>query len=101
MFRIPVERRPQKIAAQSRIAVAGLSAGCGASFAAGSAAFELAQQGLFCTLAELCSPYFYHALNIEKRFAGGGFVFYEDLLASRRTLLTVKNEYRGIKYPIS
>jgi len=110
MFRIPVERRPQKPVPQERTAVTGLVPGCGASFAAGLEVCRLAaldhgkgrfadsvpDHGFSCTLAELGTPYFYNALNMEKRFADGSFVFYEELLQKRRPLLGIKNLYRGI-----
>ena len=104
MFRIPVVRKQEKPVPQQRTAVAGLSPGCGVSFvsglvAAGTAALPGAESyasDCGCTLAELGTPYFYTALNIEKRFAEGDFVFYEDVLEKRRSLLTVKNCFRRL-----
>ncbi len=104
MFRIPVVRKQEKLVPQQRTAVAGLSPGCGVSFAAGLLAVgtaalpgaESSAAGCTCTLAELGTPYFYTALNIEKRFAEGDFIFYEDVLEMRRSLLTVRNSFRGL-----
>ena len=104
MFRVPVIRKQEKPVLQHRTAVAGLCAGCGVSFAAGLLAAgtaalpgaENASSDCGCTLAELGTPYFYTALNIEKRFAEGDFVFYEDALEKRRSLLAVKNSFRRL-----
>ena len=95
MFRIPVTRKPQKAVPQHRTAVVGIADGCGVSFIAGSLAWQLALRGS-CTLAELGRPYFYNALNIERRFAEGGFELYEDALAARKTLYTIKNPYHSL-----
>ena len=95
MFRIPVTRKPQKPVPQQRTAVAGIADGCGVSFVAGSLAWKLSLRSR-CTLAELGRPYFYNALNIERRFAGGRFEFYEDALAARRTLYTINNPYHSL-----
>ena len=94
MYRIPLKRRPDKPVHQYRIAVAGISPQCGVSFISGCVALSQAENGP-CTLAELGSPYFCTALNIEMRF-GEGFVFYEDALTQRKSLLTIRNDYRGI-----
>ena len=102
MFRIPVIRKPEKLLPQDRTAVVGLSSGCGVSFVAGLLACGIAAlpspdgPECRCTLAELGTPYFYTALNIEKRFADGSFVFYEDMLAARQSLLAVSNSFRGL-----
>ena len=102
MFRIPVVRKQEKLISQQRTAVAGVFPGCGVSFvsallAVGTAALPGAEDSLSgCTLAELGTPGFYTALNIEKRFAEGDFVFYEDALERRQSLLTVKNSFRGL-----
>ncbi len=95
MFRIPVTRKSQKPVPQYRIAVAGTADGCGVSFIAGSLAWKLSRRGR-CTLAELGRPYFYNALNIERRFASGGFEFYEDSLAARKTLYALRNPYHSL-----
>ena len=102
MFRIPVVRRAEKPVPQQRTAVAGASPGCGVSFVSGLLAAGIAclpgaeNEAGSCTLAELGTPYFYTALGIEKRFADGGFIFYEDALEKRRSLLTVRNSFRGL-----
>ena len=103
MYRIPVKRRPEKAIVQERIAVVGLSRGCGTSFAAGVLACRLAalpaaerKGGASCTLAELGLPSFADALGVGERFAAEGFVYYEDALAEKRSLLTVRNSYHGM-----
>ena len=100
MFRIPVVRKQEKLLQQERTAAVGIFPGCGVSFVSGLLAAGLselpgAEQG-GCTLAELGTPCFYTALNIEKRFSDGGFVFYEDALEKRQSLLTVKNSFRKL-----
>ena len=101
MFRMPVVRKQEKIVPQQRTAVAGVFPGCGVSFVSGLLAAGLASlpgaEDCGCTLAELGSPYFYTALNIEKRFAEGDFVFYEDALERRQSLLTVRNSFRRMR----
>ena len=94
MFRIPADRASKGHFRQYRIGVAGACSGCGASFVAGTAAFFLAEKG-GCTLAELGRPHFYHALDVPRRFPSG-FLFYEDLLRDKKSLLTVKNMYGGL-----
>ena len=102
MFRIPVVRKQEKLISQQRTAVAGVFPGCGVSFVSallgvGTAALPGAEDSLSgCTLAEMGTPGFYTAINIEKRFAEGDFVFYEDALERRQSLLTVKNSFRGL-----
>lgn len=105
MFRIPVNRKPTKAVAQHRIGVVGASRGCGVSFVCGSLALAAAgfpemskdrSSGAGCTLAEFGTPYFFNALNAERRFAGSDFVFYEDAVAARKSLFTVRNIYRRV-----
>lgn len=102
MFRIPVVRRMEKPVLQQRTAVVGTSPCCGVSFVSGLLAVGICSlpgaenDAGCCTLAELGTPYFYTALGIEKRFADAGFVFYEDLLEKRQSLLTVRNSFRGL-----
>lgn len=91
MFRTPVERAAKGRSRQYRVGVAGACRGCGASFIAGTAAFFLSEKGV-CTLAELGTPYFYHALDVPRRFPSG-FLFYEDLSRDRKSLLSVRNMY--------
>ena len=95
MFRIPVVRISHKPVPQHRTAVAGITAGCGTSFIAGSIAWFKSLKG-GCTLAELGTPYFCSALNTERRFEGRGFEYFEDALAARRTLCAVKNPYHSL-----
>ena len=103
MYRIPVKRKPEKAIVQERTAVVCLTRGCGTSFVAGVLACRLAAMPAAektgrvpCTLAELGLPYFADALGADKRFASEGFTYYEDALGGKRSLLTVKNEYRGM-----
>ena len=95
MFRTPVIRRSHKASVQHRIAVAGIAGGCGTSFIAQSVAWKLSSRER-CTLAELGTPYFYSALNIQSRFAEKGFEFYEDALSGRKTLYAVRNPYHRL-----
>ena len=106
MFRIPVVRNPKKVAVQHRTAVVGAAEGCGVSFVAGLLAADTARKAeasegkgasnCFCTLAELSRPYFYTALSIDQRFPEGGFCFFEDHLAARKSFLTIKNCMDGL-----
>ncbi len=94
MFRTPADRAAKGSSRQYRVGVAGACGGCGASFIAGTAAFFLSEKG-DCTLAELGFPYFYHALDVPRRFPSG-FLFYEDLLRDKKSLLSVRNMYGGL-----
>ncbi|MBQ2042219.1 MAG: hypothetical protein II485_03450, partial [Firmicutes bacterium] len=40
-------------------------------------------------------PYFFHALDVPRRFPSG-FLFYEDLLRDKKSLLSVRNMYGGL-----
>ena len=94
MFRTPLDRPAKGRSRQYRVGVAGACSGCGASFIAGTAAFFLSEKG-GCALAELGLPYFFHALDVPRRFPSG-FLFYEDLLRDKKSLLSVRNMYGGL-----
>ena len=83
----------------TRIAVAGICRGAGASFVSGLLARQLAGQGRL-TLAELGKSYFYAATGMEKRFAARPFAFYSRLIETGKGVKSVYNLEDGINWAL-
>ena len=81
------------------IAVAGASAGSGASFLCGLLAGRHAKSEK-TTLAELGNPYFYGALGMERKFAMRGFQSYIKLLESGKSVRTLQNVQDSINWAL-
>lgn len=76
LFRSPISLRlNDKPEGSRKIAVVPAGIGAGASFVAAQTAMHI---GKNVSVAELGNPHFYLSLDMERRFCGKAFTFYED-----------------------